>query len=446
MKRVAVVGGGIAGLAAARVLGRTSQVTLYEAGDHFGGHSRTIDVTLGGRTHAVDAGFVVFDARHDTEVTALFAELGVATTPAEVSFSVQIPSAGVEWRTPGWSGVFAQPSNLLRPGLWSLPREIARFRKLGTLLLGREPSEGGPSAGDPLGDFLEAHRFSAAFRDWCLLPMVASIWSCPTEQALRFPVAMLLRFCAEHGALEAGGTAGWRSVRGGASIYVDKMLDAITDARLATPVTRVRRLSLGGAEVSTTRGSERFDAVVLACHSDQSLALLADPSEEEREVLGAIRWQRNRAVVHTDARFLPERRAAWAAWNYEHPREPPDATTPPCLHTLVNRLQPLPFDRPVIVSLNPLHEPASALVQGEFHYAHPVFERRAVAAQARLASLQGERDTWYCGAWTRHGTHEDGLVSALAVCGAIGERAAAPVSATSPSGESRGTAPPPRRS
>ena len=206
---------------------------------------------------------------------------------------------------------------------------------------------------------------------------------------LRFPVATLLRFCNDHGLLQITGRPQWRSVRGGASTYVDKMLDAIPDARLATPVRLVKRLPIGGVDVTTARGSERYDAVVLACHSDQSLALLADPSDEEREVLGAIRWQRNRAVLHTDARVLPERKAAWAALNYERPRDPAVAGTEVCLHYLINRLQPLPFEVPVIVSLNPLFEPASALVQGEFHYAHPLFDRRAIAAQARLPALQG---------------------------------------------------------
>jgi predicted NAD/FAD-binding protein len=437
LKRIAVVGAGIAGLAAARLLARTARVTLFEAGDHFGGHTRTVDVTLGGRTHAVDAGFAVFDARHDAALTALFAELGVQTVAAEMSFSAQIPSAHLEWRTPGVDGIFAQRSNLLHPAFWNMLGEIARFRKLATRLLARESRAGAPAGDDALGDFLEAHRFSSAFRDWCLLPIVASIWSCPVEQALRFPVATLLRLAADHGLLQAKGGGDWRAIRGGASTYVDKMLDAIADARLATPVRSIRRLPVGGAEVATMQGRERFDAVVLACHSDQSLALLADPSDEEREVLGTIRWQRNRAIVHTDARVLPERRAAWAAWNYEQAREAAEAATPVCVHALVNRLQPLPFDVPVIVSLNPLQEPASALVQGEFHYAHPVFERRSVAAQARLPAIQGRGDVWYCGAWTRQGTHEDGLASALAICEAIAGQAAPAVSAATPSGESR---------
>jgi uncharacterized protein len=425
MKRIAVIGAGIAGLAAARILARTASVTLYEAGDHFGGHAHTVDVTLGGRTQGVDTGFLVFNERNHPQLAGLFAELGVQTAPADLSFSAQIPSAGIEWSGSGLGGVFAQRSNLLRPAFWNMLGEIVRFHRSAHRLLQRESVRDRAALDDGLGDFLDAHRFSTGFRDWYLLPLVGSIWLCPTDQMLRFPIATLLRFCADHGLLQITGRPQWRSVRGGASTYVDKMLDAIPDARLATAVRQVRRLPIGGVEVSTAHGGERFDAVVLACHSDQSLALLADPRDEEREVLGAIRWQRNRAVLHTDTSVLPERKAAWAAWNYERPRDPAATASAVCVHYLINRLQPLPFDVPVIVSLNPLYEPASALVQGEFHYAHPTFDRRAIAAQARLSALQGRADTWYCGAWTGHGLHEDGLVSALAVCRALTGRATA---------------------
>jgi predicted NAD/FAD-binding protein len=423
MKRIAIVGSGIAGLAAARGLARSAGVTLYEAGDHFGGHTHTVDITLERRTHGVDTGFLVFNERTYPLLTALFAELGVQTAPAEMSFSAQIPSAGIEWSGSGVGGVFAQRSNLLRPAFWNMLAEIARFNRIATRFLRDPPSSA--RLDDGVGDFLDDHRFSTAFRDWYFLPMVGSIWSCPTEQMLRFPIASLLRFCANRGLLQVRGRPQWRSVRGGASTYVDKMLDAIPDARLATPVRQLKRLPSGGVDVGTAHGSEHYDAVVLACHSDQSLALLADPSDDEREILGAIRWQRNRVVLHSDARVLPERKDAWAAWNYERPRDSEVAAASVCVHYLLNRLQALPFETPVIVSLNPLYEPASALVQGEFHYAHPTFDRRAIAAQARLPSLQGRGGLWYCGAWTGHGFHEDGLASALAVCTALGGDAAA---------------------
>jgi predicted NAD/FAD-binding protein len=418
MSRIAVVGAGIAGLAAARSLSRSDRVTLFEAGDHFGGHAHTVDFTLGGRTHGVDPAFVVYNERSYPQLAALFAELGVQTAAAELSFSAQIPAAGIEWRSGGLGSVFAQRSNLLRPAFWSMLGEVRRFRRVARRLLDRGSERNRATLDDALGDFLDARRFSSRFRDWYLLPIVATVWACPPEQMLRFPLGELLRFCDRHGLL-LGGRSAWRSVRGGASICVDRMLDAIPDARRATPVRQVRRLAGGGVDVATGNGSERYDAVVLACHSDQALALLADPGDDEREVLGAIRWQRNRAVLHSDARVLPERKAAWAAWNYERAGRATGEQSTVCVHVLVNRLQPLPFDAPVIVTLNPLFEPAAKLVQGEFHYAHPGYDRRAIAALARLPALQGRRDTWYCGAWTGRGSHEDALVSGLAVAGAL---------------------------
>jgi uncharacterized protein len=237
---------------------------------------------------------------------------------------------------------------------------------------------------------------------------------------LRFPVATMIRFCHNHGLLQIADRPQWHTVRGGAREYVRRMLPAIADARLHAPVRHVRRPVPGEADqtvlVATDDSVERFDELVLACHSDQSLGMLADASVAEQTILGAVRYQRNRAVLHTDESVLPQRKLAWAAWNYER-----SATTSPnqarvCLHYLLNRLQPLPFKRSVIVSLNPTREPLGGSVHGEFDYAHPVFDRGAVEAQQRLPALQGERHTWYAGAWTRYGFHEDGLMSGMAVC------------------------------
>lgn len=424
MKRIAVVGAGIAGLAAARELSRSARVTLFEASDHFGGHAQTVDVTLDGRTFGVDCGFLVYNERTYPKLGALLAELGVATAAADMSFSAQIPGAGIEWKAAGLGGVFAQRSNLLRPAFWNMLGEVVRFNRLTTTIARGGRAGKGAAPDDAVGDLLDAHRFSTGFRDWYFLPLVGAIWSCPTEQILRVPVATMVRVCDDHGLLRITGRRQWHTVRGGSSNYVDKMLDAIPDARRATPVRSIKRMPIGGAEVATAQGSERFDAVVLACHSDQSLSLLADPSDDERSVLGAIRWQRNRAVLHTDTRVLPERKAAWAARNYERSRDPAQEQAAVCMHYLINRVQPLPTPTPVILSLNPLLEPKAALVQGEFHYAHPVFDRRAIAAQKRLPSLQGRADTWYCGAWTGDGFHEDGLVSGLAVAEALAAGAA----------------------
>jgi predicted NAD/FAD-binding protein len=414
MRRIAVVGAGIAGLAAARALGALARVTLFEAGDRFGGHAHTVDVTLGGRTYGVDAGFIVFHEGAAPKLTAMFAELGVTSAPAAVSFSAQIADAGIEWSSAGIGGVLAQPANLLRPAFVNMLGEIVRFNHR-ALALARAGAA--PASDDDVGEFLLTHRFSKGFRDWYLLPLLACLWSCPPPQALRMPATAVARFLREHGLLRLAPEPRWRSVRGGADVYVHRILAAIADARLSTPVRRVRRLPVGGAEVSTDGGSERFDGVVFACHTVDALALLADPIDAERQLLGAFHYQRNRAVLHTDARALPLHRGAWAAWNHEAAGSGDEAAA--CVHTFVNRLQPLPFDVPVIVSLNPIVEPAAATVQGEFHYAHPIFDRRALVAQSGLDALQGRADTWFCGAWTGLGSHEDGLRSGLDVCARI---------------------------
>jgi len=410
MKRVAVIGSGIAGLAAARGLVRHARVTLFEAADRFGGHAHTVDVSIGGRVHGVDIGFTVFDDRATPRLAALLAELGVATAPAEMSFSAQIPAAGIEWSSAGLGGVFAQPGNLLRLAFWNMLGEVLRFNRH-ALALAQAPTD--VAHGDSVGDFLVANRFSKGFRDWYLLPLLGCIWSCSSEQMLRMPAAAMARFCRHHGLLRALRRPNGRSVTGGADVYVRRMLASLDDARLATPVRRVKRHPVGGADVSTDRGTERFDAVVFACHSVDALALLAEPSDDEREVLGAFHYQRNRAILHTDVGVLPLREAAWAAWNYEASRDPSGESAGACVHVLVNRVQRLPFEVPVIVSLNPIQEPAAASVQGEFHYAHPIFDRRALTAQERLGALQGRAGSWFCGAWTRLGSHEDGLASGL---------------------------------
>ena len=420
-----MIGSGIAGLAAARGLAGFGRVTLFEAADWFGGHTHTVDLTLDGVTHGVDTGFLVFNDKTYPKLVRLFAELGVETAPSEMSFSVQADAGQLEWSGCNLDTVFAQRANLARPAFWRMLADLLRFNRLTTALAGDESAAGLASLDQPIVDFLAAHRFSDAFRDWYLLPMIGCIWSCPTEQMLRFPIATLIRFCHNHGLLQVTGRPPWRTVRGGARNYVARMLEAIPDARLRTPVRHIRRLAAGGAEVSTDLGSERFDAVVLACHSDQSLALLADPSNAEREVLGAVRYHTNLAVLHTDATVLPRRQRAWAAWNYERAPTADREGASVCLHYLINRLQPLPFSTPVIVSLNPLRAPAAGTVHGQFEYAHPVFDRAAVAAQAMLPALQGQRDTWFCGAWTCYGFHEDGLASGLSVAERIAGRSEA---------------------
>ena len=415
--RVAVVGAGIAGLAAVRTLQGWADVTLYEAEARLGGHAHTVDVTLPGAdgrpvTHGVDTGFLVFNERTYPNLIRLFDELGVATAPSDMSFSVQ--SGGLEWSGSSLDTVFAQRRNLLRPAFLRMLADIVRFNRLCTRLARSEATfEPDHRLWMPLGEFLREQGFGDAFRDGYFLPMMGCIWSCPTAQMLAFPVATMVRFCHNHGLLQVSGRPRWFTVAGGSRNYVGKMRDGLADVRTATPVRGVLRDG-SGVQVITDGRVERFDALVLACHSDQALRLLREgASDDERALLGAIRYQANRAVLHTDASLLPRRTKAWAAWNYESAADPAAQARHVCLHYLINRLQPLPFAQPVLVSLNPLREPDPARVLGEYAYAHPVFDLEAIAAQRRLDGLQGRDHTWYAGAWCGYGFHEDGLKAGL---------------------------------
>ena len=418
MKRVAVVGSGISGLAVAHALADEARVTLYEAGDYFGGHTHTVDVTLDGVRHGVDTGFLVFNERTYPKLIQLFADLGVQTAASDMSFSVQVPQVGLEWSGSDLDSVFAQRRNLLRPAFLRMLADIVRFNKLATGIAERGAEV---ELAEPIGDFLQRHRFGAPFRDWYFLPMIGCIWSCPTDQMLRFPIATMIRFCHNHGLIQVTDRPRWHTVRGGAKHYVEKLLQRIPDARLRTPVLGVHRLppgiGSGGVLVATQHGSERFDEVVMASHSDQSLALLDAATADERRVLGAIRYHPNRAVLHTDTAVLPRRRRAWAAWNYARAAELGREQAAVCLHYLINKLQPLPWQQPVLVSLNPdpARMPEERHVIGSYDYSHPVFDQAAVAAQHQLPQIQGRSHVWFCGAWTRYGFHEDGLMSALNV-------------------------------
>lgn len=417
--KLAIVGSGISGLAVAHALRGRADITLFEANGYFGGHTHTVDITLptpqGPITHGVDTGFLVFNERTYPNLIRLLAELGVATAKSDMSFSVQVPGAvgsqPLEWSGSDLNTVFAQRGNLLRPRFWGMLSDLLRFNKLCTQLA----VNGADTAlNQPLGEFLQEQRFGAAFRDWYLLPMLGCIWSCPTDQMLQFPVATMVRFCHNHGLIQVSNRPQWWTVTGGAKHYVEKIVANIADKRLNTPVQRIERLAKG-VRITTAQGTEHFDQLALATHSDQALALLADATPEERATLGAIRYQPNRAVLHTDTAVLPQRHAAWAAWNYERSAQADRESAQVCLHYLLNRLQPLPFTQPVLVSLNPIKPVDPSKVLGEYDYAHPVFDLAAIAAQKQIHRLQGQQNTWFCGAWTGYGFHEDGLKSGLAV-------------------------------
>ncbi|CUA92929.1 NAD(P)/FAD-dependent oxidoreductase [Thiomonas bhubaneswarensis] len=418
--RIAIIGTGISGLGAAWALRHRAQITLFEAGSHFGGHTHTVDVDLPGELpFAVDTGFLVLNERTYPRLQALFAELNIPLATSDMSFSVQTPLAGgdtLEWSGSNLDTVFAQRRNLARPAFWRMLRDILRFNREATALARRPDAE--LDADLTVGQYLRREGYGDTFLHWYLLPMTACIWSCPPGQMLDFPLATLVRFCDNHGLLQVNDRPQWFTVRGGARQYVQAMLAQLPDARLNTPVHRVTRHD-DGVEVHTHEGPIWFDRVIFACHSDQALALLDAPSPAEQEVLGTIRYQPNRALLHTDTRLLPRARRAWASWNYESGAATGAQAPTVCLHYLLNKLQPLPTQRPIVVSLNPLREPAPHTVLREISYAHPIFDRAAITAQRRVPELQGRQHSYFCGAWCGYGFHEDGLKSGFEAAQAL---------------------------
>lgn len=430
---IAVVGSGISGLAAAWLLRDRYQVTLFEAAPSAGGHTNTVDVQIDGLSAPVDTGFLVFNERTYPNLIALFDHLGIRTVASEMSFSVRIEDQNLEWAGTSIGSLFAQKRNLARPRFWRMLADILRFNRSAPAFDDADPEH--PLS---LGEFLTRGRYSREFCDWYLLPMAAAIWSCPLEAMRAFPAASFIRFFVNHGLLQIARRPRWMTVAGGGREYVRRLVADIGDVRLSTAVTGVRRLP-DHVEICTSNGVECFDQVVLCGHSDQSLAMLADASADEREVLGAIRYQPNEAWLHTDLQFLPAARSAWAAWNYtgaaaaggthtDQAGGPVAGLVPGSgsgsgsvsVTYLINKLQPLPMSTPVMVTLNPHRPVAPGHLIRRIDYAHPVFDAPALVAQQRLPGLQGANRTWYCGAWTGYGFHEDGLKSALAVAERLG--------------------------
>jgi predicted NAD/FAD-binding protein len=420
--KIAIIGSGISGLGAAHALRDDARITLYESGPRLGGHTNTVDVTLEGVTAGVDTGFLVFNERTYPNLIRLFDELSIPVARSDMSFGVSVARGGgrrLEWAGTDLNAVFAQRRNLLSPVFLGMLRDILRFNREAT----RIAQEPGRHDGESLGGFLDRGGFGDAFRHWYLLPMAAAIWSCPMETMLAYPLATFARFCHNHGLLQVENRPQWFTVRGGARQYVRRIASRIPDVRVGDEVVAVRRDAVSGRVVVDSRsGSERYDHVVLACHSDQSLAVLADADAAERGILEAVKYQPNRAVLHTDAALMPKLRSVWSSWNYmsDGGREPNVSVT-----YLLNKLQPLPFATPVLLTLNPIAEPDADKVLAEFDYAHPIFDGAAIAAQRRLADVQGRRQVWFAGAWTGYGFHEDGLKSGLAVAQAILGQAAA---------------------
>jgi predicted NAD/FAD-binding protein len=418
-KRIAVVGSGISGLAVAHSLKGQADITLFEAGAYFGGHSNTVDITLptadGMVTHGVDTGFLVFNERTYPNLINLFAELGVETALSDMSFSVQAPKAwgdeALEWSGSNLDSVFAQRGNLLRPKFLKMLADVLRFNKICTRIAEQQKES---DMRQPLSEFLKHHKFSEAFKNWYFLPMMGCIWSCPTDQMLQFPVATMIRFCHNHGLIQVSNRPRWFTVKGGSKNYVQKIVSDLPDKRLNTPVSLIER-DESGVRIVTQDHAERFDEVVICTHSDQALCMLRAPTQAEQKYLSAIPYQDNVAVLHTDESVLPSRRKAWAAWNYERALDQGQESARVCLHYLLNKLQPLPFEQAVVVSLNPTQPIDPSKIIASIDYAHPVFDLAAIDAQQHLHEIQGQQHTWFAGAWMGYGFHEDGLKAGLGV-------------------------------
>jgi predicted NAD/FAD-binding protein len=419
--KIAIIGSGISGLAAAHTLRHSADISLFEAGSYFGGHTHTVDVELkteqGSCVHGVDTGFLVFNERTYPNLIALLKELEVETCHSDMSFSVQAyeRNTKVEWGGSNLNSVFAQRSNLLKPKFWGMLNDLMRFNKLATELAQHEQNHQASAElkeqlRQPLSAFLKQHQFGEAFINWYLLPMLGCIWSCPTEQMLAFPVATMVRFCHNHGLLQVNNRPQWWTVKGGAKHYVEKIVSQIQNKYLATPVVKVIRLESGKVEIFTEHTSTIFDAVILATHSDQSLKLLEHVSSKEKQILGAIQYQANIAVLHKDESVMPNQKIAWSAWNYDQSnKQNSTQESRVCLHYWLNLLQPLPSKENVFVSLNPNQPIKKEAVIGQFEYAHPVFDLAAIEAQNKVPEIQGLGSVYYAGAWMGYGFHEDGL-------------------------------------
>jgi len=408
---IAVIGSGIAGLSAAWLLARHHDVTLFESDQRLGGHSHTVDAA----GMPVDTGFIVYNEFTYPNLSALFNYLDVDTQGAPMSFAVSLDAGALEYCGSGIRGLLAQPANALRPRFWRMMLDLLRFYR-------SAPGDCAAmaEAGEDLslGNYLDRQGYSSAFRDDHLLPMAAAIWSTPAAEVGRYPAAAFVRFCQTHGLLQLRDRPFWRTVAGGSRQYVQRLAAAIPKKIMGTPIRAVRRLGDTVEVLDGGRTVRRFDHVVIATHADQALALLGDASAEERRLLGAFRYNRNEAVLHGDARLMPRRRRVWSSWNYLSRTQLGERKL--SVTYWMNRLQQLPESRALFVTLNPFHEPHEASVIRRDVYEHPLFDAAAMSAQRQLWSLQGLRNTWFCGAYFGAGFHEDGLQAGLAVAEELG--------------------------
>jgi uncharacterized protein len=414
-RRIAVIGTGIAGLSAAWMLGKSHDVTMYEANATPGGHSNTVTVETPHGPTAVDTGFIVFNEPNYPNLTALLSHLGIASQQSVMSFSASLNDGGFEYCGTGLNGLIGQRRNLARPRFWSMLADIVRFYKQAPALLTRTDLDG-----ITLGEYLDANDYANSFIEDHLLPMGAAIWSTTAREMRDYPLLAFCRFFASHGLFSLTTRPKWRTVSGGSRQYVNAMTAEMgNNIRLSTAVARIRRID-GLVEITDRHGHrDLFTDVVVAGHADQALHMLADADEDERQLLGAFAYTDNVAVLHSDTALMPQRERVWASWNYIGGSSDGDET-PLCVTYWMNRLQNLDPRSNIFLTLNPTRPVNPHKVIQRFDYTHPLFNQRALDAQQQLWRLQGQRNTWYCGSYFGHGFHEDALQSGLAVAEAIG--------------------------
>ncbi len=415
--RIAVIGSGISGLSSAWLLSRDQrfQVSLFEAQSRFGGHSNTVDVELHGTKHPVDTGFLVHNPNTYPHLLKLFECLQVKTIETDMSFSVSLIDLGLEWAGTDLSSVFADKKNLVRPRFWRMIFDIIKFNKKAPLYLQELETQS-----LSLGELLKEKKYSQEFISWYLIPMGAAIWSSTTKEMLKFPASTFIHFCINHSLLQVEGRPKWRTMEGGSRVYVNKMISEIPNAFANEAVLKVEHVDLG-LKVTTAQRAEVFDKVIFACHSDQILEIFPTMSEVEKNKISKIRYQKNQAFLHWDRDLLPRSEKVWSAWNYQSQTDVLNNQAVSVTY-LINKLQPLPFSAPVMVTLNPFKKPAEEKTIRVIPYEHPVFDGPAIDAQKSLDEIQNLSGALYAGAWCGYGFHEDGLKAGIKVAKLLGAK------------------------
>lgn len=412
--KTAIIGTGISGTSIAYLLHRHHDITVYEKNDYIGGHSRTKKIKIGNDTIPVDTGFIVFNKKNYPLLTALFDHLNVPITETDMSFGVDIENGWLEYGThQKLSGIFAQKKNILKPKFWHMLSDIKKFNT-------KAPHYLKHNTALTLGELLNEMEMGTWFRDYYLLAMGAAIWSTPTKQMLDFPAYTFLQFFKNHGLLTISDHPQWYTVTGGSQKYVEKITAPFKEKiRSSCTIKSVTRYDDHVIITDNHDQQERYDSVIFACHSDQALKLLKNPTRNEKNILGDIKYQPNKMILHTDINFMPRNKKAWASWVYQSAYQK-DESKKISLSYWMNNLQPLQTETPVIVTLNPANRPQEHLIRDEYTFEHPIFDQKAIQAQKRIPEIQGKDKIWYCGAWQRYGFHEDGLLSAVNVAKMMG--------------------------